>query len=587
MESANNKELPMPGTSGEKNHPRQTAQPALFRALAHTLLPFLLGVGCSGNDAGTPSSALLREVTSEVGLGEEQQPWPDGLYQIPEISVGGIGLFDSDGDSSPEIYQVRYPQPANPSQAAPNRLYRMDKAGSYREVPGAAGLDDPGYGSGVAVGDIDNDGDLDVYVTNIGKDGLYVNEGGAFSRTPKGSIPASADWSSSASFLDYDRDGDLDLFVCHYLRDDPTRICRTSRQEKRDYCGPEKFHGVRDSLYRNEGGGRFTEVTAEAGISGSLPGFGVICFDLTGDGWIDIYVANDMKPNQLWVNQRDGSFADEALARGLALNGAGKAEAGMGVALGDTDGNGSLDLFITHLVDQTHTLYASVETNDGVTYRDRSASSGIGAGTLAMTGWGCGFLDLENDGDLDLAIVHGRVARGPVAPAADCGPFWNSYAEANQLYLNQGGGKYSLEKTRAGTFSSRAEASRGLAFADIDSDGDTDLVQSNIGNVLRVFRNEAQRSGNHWLRVRALTGARDDLGALVTIAAGNRVLRRPVLSSSSFACASEATAHFGLGSSDTIDSLTIRWSDGASESFNAGGVDRLLVLRRGEGSQGN
>ena len=344
---------------------------------------------------------------------------------------------------------------------------------------------------------------------------------------------------------------------------------------------------MRDSLYRNEGNGRFTEVTREAGISRALPGFGVICFDLTGDGWIDIYVANDLKPNQLWVNQRDGSFADEALARGLALNGAGKAEAGMGVALGDTDGNGSLDLFITHLVDQTHTLYSSAGSGDGVSYRDRSGSSGIGAGTLAMTGWGCGFLDLENDGELDLAIVHGRVARGPVAPAADCGPFWNSYAEANQLYLNQGNGKYILEKKRAGTFSSRAEASRGLAFADIDSDGDTDLVQSNIGNVLRVFRNEAQRSGNHWLRVRALTGARDDLGALVTIAAGKRVLRRPVLSSSSFACASEATTHFGLGRSDTIDSLTIRWSDGTSESFDAGGVDRLLVLRRGEGSRGN
>ena len=587
MESANNKELPVPGTSGKKNHPRQTARPALFRALAHTLLPFLLGVGCSGNDAGTPSSALLREVTSEVGLGEEQQPWPGGLYQIPEISVGGIGLFDSDGDSSPEIYQVRYPQPENPSQAAPNRLYRMDKTGSYREVPEAAGLDDPGYGSGVATGDIDNDGDLDVYVTNIGKDGLYINDGGAFTRAAKGTIPTSEDWSSSASFLDYDRDGDLDLFVCHYLLDDPTRICHISLRDKRDYCGPDKFQGVRDSLYRNEGNGRFTEVTREAGISRALPGFGVICFDLTGDGWIDIYVANDLKPNQLWVNQRDGSFADEALARGLALNGAGKAEAGMGVALGDTDGNGSLDLFITHLVDQTHTLYSSAGSGDGVSYRDRSGSSGIGAGTLAMTGWGCGFLDLENDGELDLAIVHGRVARGPVAPAADCGPFWNSYAEANQLYLNQGNGKYILGKKRAGTFSSRAEASRGLAFADIDSDGDTDLVQSNIGNVLRVFRNEAQRSGNHWLRVRALTGARDDLGALVTITAGKRVLRRPVLSSSSFACASEATTHFGLGRSDTIDSLTIRWSDGTSESFDAGGVDRLLVLRRGEGSRGN
>ncbi len=577
----------MPGALREiSKRPRKPGAgfPLGHRAL---LLTCLLSAGCSGKDAGSGPPPLLSEITASSGLPAGDKDWPDGHYRIPEISVGGIGLFDFDGDGSPDLYQVRYPRPEKPSEPAPNRLYRQDRSGSFREVPGAAGLDDPGYGNGVAVGDIDNDGDLDVYVTNIGKDGLYVNEGGAFTRTPEGSIPASADWSSSASFLDYDRDGDLDLFVCHYLRDDPSRICRTSLQEKRDYCGPNKFQGVRDSLYRNEGGERFTEVTAEAGISQSLPGYGVICFDLTGDGWIDIYVANDMKPNQLWVNQRDGSFADEALARGLALNGAGKAEAGMGVALGDTDGNGSLDLFITHLVDQTHTLYSSIGSGGGVSYRDRSGSSGIGAGTLAMTGWGCGFLDLENDGKLDLAIVHGRVARGPVDPAADCGPFWNDYAEANQLYLNQGKGKYTLEKKRAGTFSSRAEASRGLAFADIDSDGDTDLVQSNIGNVLRVFRNEAQRSGNHWLRVRALTGARDDLGALVTITAGKRVLRRPVLSSSSFACTSEATTHFGLGSSDTIDSLTIRWSDGTSESFAAGGVDRLLVLRRGEGSREN
>ena len=552
------------------------------RIRALPLLLCLLCCACGGG--GKQSDALLTEITSETGLPCEPRHWPDGLYQIPEISVGGIGLFDTDGDGKPDLYHVRYPEPGKPTAPAPNRLYRIEKNGSFREIPGAAGLDDPGYGNGVATGDIDDDGDLDVYVTNIGADGLYINDGGTFTRAPEDAIPASEDWSSSASFLDYDRDGDLDLFVCHYLVNDPSRICRLSLREKRDYCGPAKFKGVRDSLCRNEGNGRFSEVTAEAGISGALPGFGVVCFDLTGDGWIDIYVANDMKPNQLWVNQRDGRFKDEALARGLALNGAGKAEAGMGVALGDADGNGGLDLFITHLVDQTHTLYTSTEAGG---FRDRSATSGIGGKSLALTGWGCGFLDLENDGDLDLAIVHGRVMRGAVSPEAGCGPFWNDYAETNHLFLKRGPGKYSLEKTRAGAFSSRVEVSRGLAFADIDSDGDTDLVQSNLGNGLRVFRNEAQATGNHWLRVRALTGKRDDLGALVTVTTGGRVLRRPVLSSSSFACASEASVHFGLGKTEQVDSLSVHWSDDSTEFFHAAGIDRLLEVRRGEGRRKN
>ena len=576
----------MSGDSDKRNRPLRKGMPAFPLVLIYALLPCLLACGCGGNDA-PPSPVLLSEITAEAGLVEKQRPWPRGTYQIPEISVGGLGLFDSDGDGTPEIYQVRYPGPGTPSEAAPNRLYRLAKTGVYREVAGADGLDDPGYGNGVAVGDIDNDGDLDVYVTNIGEDGLYLNEGGAFTRAPAAALASSDDWSSSASFLDYDRDGDLDLFVCHYLRDNPSRLCRASLEEKRDYCGPHKFEGVRDSLYRNEGNGRFIEVTAKAGISRTLPGFGVICFDLTGDGWVDIYVANDLKPNQLWVNRRDGTFTDEALARGLALNGAGKEEAGMGVALGDADGDGRLDLFITHLADQTHTLYAAAETGSGLTYRDRSASSGIGAKTLPMTGWGCGFLDLENDGDLDLVIAHGRVARGPVSPAADCGAFWNDYAESNQLFLNRGNGKYSLEKNRAGRFSSRAEVSRGIAFADIDNDGDTDLLQSNLGEGLRLFRNEAQGSGNHWLRVRALIGPRDDLGALVTLKTGNRTLRRPVLSSFSFACASEASVHFGLEKNRSIDAITVRWSDGSLESFTADGVDRLLVLSKGEGARKN
>ncbi|MCI0637038.1 MAG: CRTAC1 family protein, partial [Actinobacteria bacterium] len=413
---------------------------------------------------------------------------------------------------------------------------------------------------------------------------LYVNLGdGTFvNRTAEAGIHDTA-WSSSASFLDYDRDGDLDLYVCHYLVDDPSRICRPGLGESRDYCGPSRYQGVADTLYRNEGDGRFVDISAAAGIEQAWPGFGVVCVDLTGDGWVDIYVANDKRPNQLYVNRRNGTFVEEGMERGVALNGAGDAEASMGVATGDVNSDGFLDLFVTNLVDETNTLYLS--SKDGSVFFDRSASSGLGGPSLKFTGWGCGILDLDHDGDLDVLTVNGRVARGPVHPEADVGSFWNDYAEPNQVFLGDAAGRFMDARHLGGAFTSRVESSRALAFGDLDRDGDIDLVTSDVGNFLRIFLNDAPPPEHHWLGVRALVGERDALGALVTIEAAGRRQIRPIVSAYSFAAASEPVARFGLGTATTVDHLEVLWPDGRLERFAPSSVDRLVTLRQGEGKR--
>ena len=563
------------------NHPRRSR---LHRAVIRAVvIVTLFAAGC-GRRPSPGEQPLLVEVTGQVGFDDSPPSWPDGRYRIPEVSAAGLALLDFDADGHLDVYQVRHPPPDDPERPATNRLYRRGEDGRYVEVAGAAGLADPGYGNGVALGDADGDGDVDVYVANLGPDALYVNQGdGTFTDATTRSALRGEAWSTGAAFFDYDRDGDLDLYVSHYLVDDPSRVCRPQRDAPRDYCGPSKYQGVADTLYRNRGDGTFEDVSRAAGITQARPGFGVICADLTGDGWPDIYVANDMQPNQLHVNQRNGRFVDEALARGVALNGMGQAEASMGVAIGDVDGDGRLDLFVSHLVDETHTLY--VRSRGEAAFSDRSASSGLGGATLPFTGWGCGLVDLDHDGDVDVPVVHGRVARGPPHPGADVGEFWKDYAEPNQLFLNQGDGRFIDSSSRSGTFASRVEVSRALALGDLDGDGDVDLVTQNIGGDLRVFRNDAPPAGSHWIRLRATTGGRDALGALLAVDAGGRRQFRPLLTSYSFASASEAVAHFGLGTAPRVDRIEVLWPDGTRERFPSQPADRCVVLRQGEGTR--
>ncbi len=555
-------------------------------------------VGCASETPTEPADAesaptdtLFLEVTDRVGLPAEA-PWPDGQYLTPEITPGGVALFDYDNDGDLDIYQVRHQQPNARfpvlSGPAPNRLYEQQADGSFVDVSDAAGVGDPGYGHGAAVGDVDNDGDLDLYVTNYGPDGLYRNQGDGSFVNVTDAVGLSGDgWSSSAAFLDYDADGDLDLYVVRFAEFDPARRCANPSEERsptgelsQEFCGPDIFLGITDRLFQNDGTGQFTDVSDRAGLTRAARGWGVVCADMTGDGLIDIYVANDGEPNLLWVNQGNGTFQDEALARGVALSGAGQTEAGMGVAVGDVDGNGRLDLFMTHLYGQTNTLY----TGDAESwYQDDSATSGLGALSIQLTGWGCGFLDFDHDGDLDVALVNGRVFRGAILPGAAGSTFWQSYAEPNLVFENVGDGRYEHASRRAGSFSGHVESTRGLAFGDIDEDGDIDLVTNNLDNTLRVFRNIATKDDRHWLTVRPMVGERDAYGALVTLRLGQRDVSRLAHPAYSYLSSNDPRAHFGLGRALSVDAVDVRWPDGRSERFGVTQIDQVVVLKQGGG----
>jgi len=547
--------------------------------------------------AASDDGGLFTEITSRLVGASSGQPWPDGKYFTPEISPGGVALFDYDNDGDLDIYQVCHapagelPDPFNGQ--APNRLFRQESDGRFVEVSAAAGLDNPGFGHGAAIGDVDNDGDLDVYVTNFGPNALYINDTGPdgtlFHDASEKAGVAADHWSSSAAFFDYDQDGWLDLYVVNFGEFDQEAICGPGGEhhfEQTDFCGPQVFPGVSDALYRNNRDGTFTDVSEQVGIHSPARGWGVIAADLTGDRLPDIYVANDSEPNQLWVNQGDGTFVDEGLLRGVALNAAGHVEASMGVAIGDVNGDAVLDLFMTHLTLESNTLYMADPTVgvDGQSYTDHSASAGLPSVDRPYTGWGCALIDFDHDGDLDLAVANGRVARGAVRAESKVGPFWSKYAEPNLLFQNDGSGRFKNVSDISGTFASHVEVTRGLACGDLDGDGDIDIVTCNVDNTLRIFRNNAARHNEHWLVVRAMVGARDAIGARLSLRVGQQTRVALILPSYSYLSSSDPQAHFGLGPHTSVSWLDVTWPDGAEERFQVPGVDVQLTIHQGKGT---
>jgi hypothetical protein len=564
--------------------------------LSLVLLPALLlaaaWLGCQKAAPPTaeppPPPPWFVDASDEVGLNftHEAGPLPTDRYFMPQIMGSGVAFLDFDNDGLLDVYLI---QNAGPGSGATNKLLRQTEGGKFVDVSAGSGLDVAGYGMGVAVGDINNDGLVDVLLTEYGSTRLFLNLGGGkFKDISKEAGIDNPVWGTSAAFFDYDRDGWLDLVIINYVDFNRAKWCG-SRDGKQDYCHPNVFGPLAPRLYHNlgkpKGDGqtvRFEDVTVASGLAAIPgPGLGVVCADFNGDHWPDIFLANDNQANRLWINQKNGTFTEEALLRGVALNALGQAPGNMGVALGDVDGDGRFDLFVTHLSDELNTLWVQYKPGG---FRDGTGQAGLTASRWRATGFGTILADFDHDGWLDLAVVNGRVARDMVGARDRTGPFWSQYTERNQLFANDGTGRFRDISHENDPFCGTANVARGLAWGDYNNDGAIDLLVTTIAGRARLYRNAVPNRG-HWLSVRAIDptcGGRDAYGAEVTVRAGTRSWLSMVNPGQSYLSSGDPRVHFGLGSAEKVDSIHVVWPDGTEETFPGRAVDQRIVLRKGE-----
>jgi len=524
----------------------------------------------------------FEDVTDALAVDFTHDPGPvDGTYFMPQSMGSGAALFDFDNDGKLDIYLVHN---AGPKSHSKNRLFQQQPDGRFKDVSAGSGLDFAGHCMGVAIGDVNNDGLPDVYVSEYAGGRLFLNRGGGRFEEVKESGIDKQIWGTAVSFLDYDRDGWLDLVIVNYVALDPTYPCTTPAGGGRDYCHPDNFKPAAARLYRNRGcdkDGRWlgfedrTEFAGLAAVPG--PGLGVLCVDFNGDGWPDIFVANDSKPNHLWINNKNGKFTEEAVLRGIAFDTAGRAQANMGTAWGDIDASGLSCVFVTHLNNEYHGLWKQKPRGR---FQESAATAGLTKIGWRGTGFGTGFADFDNDGALDLAIVNGKVFR----TGAPTKSHWDAYAERNQVFANNGAGVFRDISESNPALCGKPNVARGLALGDLNNDGGLDLLVTTIGGKARILRNVAAKRG-HWLTVRAFDPAlkRDAIGAQIRVSAGARRYHGVVQPSQSYLCSHDPRVHFGLGAVDRVDGIEVQWPDGTTESFECPGADRNLEVQRGKG----